>query len=60
MSPARLFSIAALALAFAGAARVAPAAAADELPYGDVVRVAPSTLMIVGCELNPAKGEADI
>ena len=37
-----------------------PASAADELPYGDVVRVAPSTLMIVGRELNPAKGEADI
>ena len=60
MSPARLFTIAAVALAFAGAARAAPAATADELPYGDVVRVAPSTLMIVGRELNPAKGEADI
>lgn len=60
MSPARLFTIAALALAFAGTAQAAPASAGNELPYGDVVRVAPSTLMIVGRELNPAKGEADI
>jgi len=55
-----MFAIAALALAFAGAVQTAPTSAATELRYGDVVCVAPSTLMIVGRELNPAKGEADI
>ena len=55
-----MFVIAALALAVAGTAQAAPASAAEELPYGDIVRVAPSALMIVGRELNPAKGEADI
>jgi glyoxylase-like metal-dependent hydrolase (beta-lactamase superfamily II) len=42
----------------------APAAAAGRgqrpLKYGDVVQVAPRTLMIVGRELAPAKGEGDI
>jgi glyoxylase-like metal-dependent hydrolase (beta-lactamase superfamily II) len=60
MSPTRVFTIAVLALAITGTAQAVPASAADELPYGDVVRVAPSTLMVVGRELNPAKGEADI
>jgi glyoxylase-like metal-dependent hydrolase (beta-lactamase superfamily II) len=50
----------ALTLALAGIGGAAPASAQSHLPYADVVRVAPNTLMVVGRELNQAKGEADI
>jgi glyoxylase-like metal-dependent hydrolase (beta-lactamase superfamily II) len=57
-----LIAIAA-ALAFAGAAQAVPAVAAGgtqrSFEYGDVVRVAPRTLMVVGRPLVAEKGEAD-
>jgi hypothetical protein len=48
----------ALTLALAGIRGAAPASAQSHLPYADVVRVAPNTLMVVGRELDQAKGEA--
>jgi hypothetical protein len=38
----------AVVLSFAAMALAAPVAPAADLPYGDIVRVAPSTLMVVG------------
>src|SRR3954453_23229552 len=60
MSRLRMVTIMPLGLALAGMGGVAPASADSHLPYGDVVRVAPNTVMVVGRELNQAKGEADI
>jgi glyoxylase-like metal-dependent hydrolase (beta-lactamase superfamily II) len=55
-----MVTILALTLAIGGTVGAAPASARTELSYGDVVRAAPNTLMVVGRELNQAKGEADI
>src|SRR3954468_18672284 len=56
----RLRMVAIMAGALAALAQAPPASAETHLPYGDVVRPAPNTLMVVGRELNQAKGEADI
>jgi len=50
----------AVAVSFAATALAAPAAPAADLPYGDIVRVAPNTLMVVGRPLAAANGEADV
>jgi glyoxylase-like metal-dependent hydrolase (beta-lactamase superfamily II) len=50
----------AVVLSFAAMALAAPVAPAADLPYGDIVRVAPSTLMVVGRPLAADKGEADV
>jgi glyoxylase-like metal-dependent hydrolase (beta-lactamase superfamily II) len=52
--------VAIMAGALAAMAQAPPASAETHLPYGDVVRAAPNTLMVVGRELNQAKAEADI
>lgn len=50
----------AVALSFAGTVLAAPAAPAADLPYGDIVRVAANTLMVVGRPLAADKGDADV
>src|SRR5438067_7227740 len=63
MRRGRGLAIAVLMLLLASSAATADASTAPSqksLQYGDVVRAAPGTLMVVGRPLDVAKGEADI
>ena len=55
-----LLAFMALGLCFAGPAGTGSADAAHPFQYGDVVRIAPNTLLVAGRPLDAEKGEADI